>query len=246
MRATVLETVILAFVALSGVFVSASATCPIPVPTGLTASSGTYGNRIHLRWNPVDEATYYNLYRSTTARGPYVNFATWSGTSWDDSQVDVGKTYYYKISANNSATDNTCRSGLSEYVTGYAEEATTESAGGVPILPREDIPARIASEEEIAAPSPSPTGTNSAAANGIEPRDTSPDSRQSAVDWVNSFWLPVLAGLVVAGVAAVAVSKRFRSVALKATKFSGHRATPVPRPPRGRTRGGGAAHSRRP
>lgn len=65
-------------------------------PTGLTASSG---NAVVLNWNNTLAAITYNLKRATTSGGPYTNIANVPITTFTDSNVVVGATYYYVVSA---------------------------------------------------------------------------------------------------------------------------------------------------
>ncbi len=72
-------------------------------PASLTAAAG-FGN-IPLTWSASAGATTYNLYRGTSAGGEgstaYVSGLT--GTTYTDSAVTAGTTYYYKVAAVNSA-----------------------------------------------------------------------------------------------------------------------------------------------
>jgi fibronectin type 3 domain-containing protein len=74
-----------------------------PVPGSPTATAG-FGS-ISLSWGSSAGAATYNVYRSTTAGGegstPYVSGLT--GTSYTDTAVTAGTTYYYKFGAVNSA-----------------------------------------------------------------------------------------------------------------------------------------------
>ena len=72
---------------------------PIPtVPTGLTAISSSY-NSIKLNWTAVTGATRYIIYRATALEGPYYYIAVLPGTSYVNSGLVTGTTYYYKIRA---------------------------------------------------------------------------------------------------------------------------------------------------
>jgi uncharacterized repeat protein (TIGR01451 family) len=71
---------------------------PNPIVTGITAVGGT--NEVMLTWNDLDVAESYIVLRATVAAGPYTNIA--SGlvtTSYTDTSVEAGKTYYYMVSA---------------------------------------------------------------------------------------------------------------------------------------------------
>lgn len=74
-------------------------------PSGLTAywdgpASYPY---VVLQWNSVNTATSYLIYRATSANGSYSKIGDSSYNSYSDNNVSIGKTYYYKIKASNSA-----------------------------------------------------------------------------------------------------------------------------------------------
>src|SRR5499426_425008 len=73
---------------------------PLPAPTGLAATAGNA--QIQLIWNPVPGATGYNVKRATISGGPYTTIATVSTTSYTDTAVTNGTTYFYVVSAFNS------------------------------------------------------------------------------------------------------------------------------------------------
>ena len=52
-----------------------------------------------LSWNAVDGANTYQLYRSEARNGVYEKIATLSATSYKDTGLTTGKTYYYKVVA---------------------------------------------------------------------------------------------------------------------------------------------------
>ena len=73
---------------------------PPDAPIGLTASPGDA--RVDLTWNAFG-ADSYNVKRSTTSGGPYSTIATGvTVTSYTDTTVSTGTTYYYVVSAVNS------------------------------------------------------------------------------------------------------------------------------------------------
>ncbi|HEX7652874.1 MAG TPA: LamG-like jellyroll fold domain-containing protein, partial [Verrucomicrobiae bacterium] len=71
---------------------------PPPVPTGLTANSGS-NTLVTLSWNASSGATGYNLKRSATSTGFYATIATLSGTTFTNSGLTNGVTYFYKVAA---------------------------------------------------------------------------------------------------------------------------------------------------
>ena len=82
-------------------------------PTGVTASINSYesSGQILVSWTAVTGAAYYNVARSTISGGPYTVLSPLkiTGTSFNDSSVTPGMTYYYVVYASNwdSATNLT-------------------------------------------------------------------------------------------------------------------------------------------
>ena len=76
-------------------------------PVRLLNLKATAGNsKIDLTWDSVEKATSYTIKRSTTAGGPYIAIATdLTGTSYTDTDVTSGTTYYYIVSATNNGTE---------------------------------------------------------------------------------------------------------------------------------------------
>src|SRR5207237_236380 len=74
---------------------------PPPTPTGLAATAGNA--QVALTWSSSSGATSYILKRSTVNGGPYTNIATVSNTSYTNTGLTNGTTYYYVVAASNSA-----------------------------------------------------------------------------------------------------------------------------------------------
>jgi hypothetical protein len=73
-------------------------------PTNLKATAGS--SQVALSWTAVAGAAGYNVERSTTSGGPYTTIATnEAGTSYTDSTVTNGTTYYYVVTAIDSSKD---------------------------------------------------------------------------------------------------------------------------------------------
>jgi thermitase len=71
-------------------------------PTGLTAIAGDA--RVSLTWNAVSGATSYRVKRAGVSGGPYTTIATGlSTTSYTDTPLINGATYFYVVSAVNTA-----------------------------------------------------------------------------------------------------------------------------------------------
>ncbi len=72
---------------------------PAP-PTGLIAT--TNFGQVTLTWTAVFGTTNYNVKRSPSSGGPYTIIATTTGTTYTDTNVINGTTYYYVVSAVNT------------------------------------------------------------------------------------------------------------------------------------------------
>ncbi len=83
----------------SEVSVTPSATAPPLAPTGLSAVAGNAA--VALSWNSSTGATSYNVERSTTS-GQEVTIANVSGTTYTNTGLTDGTTYYYEVSAVNA------------------------------------------------------------------------------------------------------------------------------------------------
>jgi hypothetical protein len=71
-------------------------------PVALLAAPGE--NVVPLRWQPSFGATSYTVKRATTSGGPYTNVATGiTSSNYTDTTVTNGTTYYYVVTATNSA-----------------------------------------------------------------------------------------------------------------------------------------------
>jgi mannan endo-1,4-beta-mannosidase len=71
-------------------------------PTGLTATAGNA--QASLSWTASSGATSYTVKRATTSGGPYTDVATGvTSTSYTNTGLTNGTTYFYVVSATNSA-----------------------------------------------------------------------------------------------------------------------------------------------
>lgn len=91
---------------------------PLAAPTGVGATPG--GGQITLNWTAVTGATGYNVKRSTTSGGPYTTVGTPTSSPHVDPGLTAGTTYYYVITATNSA--------------GAGESANSSQVSGVPTV----------------------------------------------------------------------------------------------------------------
>ena len=86
---------------------------PPPVPTGLTAAGGSNAF-VKLNWNVSAGAAAYNVKRSATSTGYFATLATVSGgTSWTNTGLTNGLTYYYKVAAVGSSGPSSDSAGVS-------------------------------------------------------------------------------------------------------------------------------------
>lgn len=77
----------------------------LPPAPSLTATPGDA--QVTLNWNSVTDATSYNVYRATASGGPYTQIATGvTGTSYIDTNVTGGTTYYYVVTAVSSVGES--------------------------------------------------------------------------------------------------------------------------------------------
>ncbi|RNL82374.1 T9SS C-terminal target domain-containing protein [Sinomicrobium pectinilyticum] len=84
--------------------VSEETTLP-EAPANLTATESN--TQVPLSWDPVPDASGYNLKRATTSGGPYTTVATGlTGTSYTDTGLENGTTYYYVVTAANFAGES--------------------------------------------------------------------------------------------------------------------------------------------
>ncbi len=97
---------------------SASGLCAAVVaPTGVTASAGTYYDHVAVSWTASTGATGYNVYRNTintTTGATQINASDVTTTSYSDTTITPGTTYYYWV----VATDALSTSGYSTGTSG--------------------------------------------------------------------------------------------------------------------------------
>jgi fibronectin type 3 domain-containing protein len=77
---------------------------PPAAPTNLTATPGD--TQVSLTWSASSGATSYNVKRSGTSGGPYTQIAASASTSYTDTALTNGTTYYYVVSAINSTGES--------------------------------------------------------------------------------------------------------------------------------------------
>jgi hypothetical protein len=92
------------------------ATTPPPpaAPTGLAATAGNA--QVSLSWTASSGATSYTVKRGTTTGGPYTDFnpnPTTTTTSFTDTSVVNGTTYFYVVTASNAGGESANSSEIS-------------------------------------------------------------------------------------------------------------------------------------
>ena len=82
----------------------ATTTTPPGTPTGLTAAPGNA--QVELNWTKSSGATSYHVKRAGVSGGPYTQVAAPTANSYSDTSLNNGTSYYYVISALNSAGES--------------------------------------------------------------------------------------------------------------------------------------------
>jgi fibronectin type 3 domain-containing protein len=73
---------------------------PPPAPTGLKGRHGD--GRVTIQWDPAPGATHYRLKRATDRSGPWDTIATTPRTTFADTGLTNGTTYFYMVRAANA------------------------------------------------------------------------------------------------------------------------------------------------
>ncbi|NOU72738.1 family 43 glycosylhydrolase [Paenibacillus sp. LMG 31458] len=101
-------------------------------PTGLTASNPT-DHSISLNWHATSGASAYVLYRGGSASGPFTNAVyTGTDTSYVDTSLRMGQTYYYKLSYKATEENAFDESNLSEAASETTTVTPTDSDDQIP------------------------------------------------------------------------------------------------------------------
>lgn len=96
--------------------------------TSVTSVKSTAYNKLKVSWKVVPAAASYQIYRSTKKDGDYQNIKTIDSvgtSSWTDSSVKTGKTYYYKIKVVVKMQNGNQTSGFSNVKSAKAVPAKT-------------------------------------------------------------------------------------------------------------------------
>ncbi len=97
--------------------------------TNLTATLSNANSTITLNWNKVDGATGYNVKRSTTQGTAYTTITSnITGTSYNDTTVQAGTTYYYVVEPIVNGSEGTQSSEASAIIPKTEEPNATGNA----------------------------------------------------------------------------------------------------------------------
>jgi fibronectin type 3 domain-containing protein len=100
-------------------------------PTGLTATAAS-SSQIDLSWTASAGATSYNVKRATVSGGPYTTIATGvTGTSYSNTGLSAGTTYYYVVSAVNAGGESANSAEASAATRIHIEAETFSTQSGV-------------------------------------------------------------------------------------------------------------------
>jgi len=123
----------------SSVSAKTSASVSIPAtPTDVSASAEEASNNIKVSWSSVTGATGYKVYRSGQSSGYYNRVGDVTTTSYTNTELTAGTTYYYKVSAYNSAGESAQSSSVSAKPSGTIATptgitATAESSSSIKV-----------------------------------------------------------------------------------------------------------------
>lgn len=110
----------------------------LPKITAIDAFTEALTGKPALKWADVDEADYYEVYRSTSSGGKYTKVGTTEEDSYLDENAAAGKTWYYKVKTICEA-DEALNGDLSDSVSAKciypAPEVTIEyNSNGYPVI----------------------------------------------------------------------------------------------------------------
>lgn len=103
----ILLTILMMFIVIFGgtTVQAAKSSNKLSIPKNVKASiSGT--SNVKIKWTKVNNAKKYTIYRATTKSGKYKKVSSTKSISFVDKKTERGKTYYYKVCANNSKANS--------------------------------------------------------------------------------------------------------------------------------------------
>ncbi|NLE93257.1 MAG: M20/M25/M40 family metallo-hydrolase [Chloroflexi bacterium] len=125
-------------IAMGGIGTAASLASPMGkcFTEDLKVTAVSSGIAVNLSWTHLNDADVYNVYRSSASDGEYTRIAQVPESSYQDTDVEAGQTYHYKVQA--AETDFVCFSPLSE--------SASATVGEEPVLFSIYIPMIIAGD----------------------------------------------------------------------------------------------------
>jgi cellulose 1,4-beta-cellobiosidase len=76
----------------------------LTAPTNVQASDGTFAYKVTVTWTAASGATFYNVYRATTAGGAGITLlGSPTDVTFDDTTGTPGITYYYTVKASSGS-----------------------------------------------------------------------------------------------------------------------------------------------
>ena len=98
-----------------------------PPPAGVSATDGTYADKVRVSWSEVPGATSYKVYRSKSILVVGSVIGNPGRAGFDDTSAEPGKEYYYRV-----RTVRESKAGdYSSYDTGYSQKKELEAPSGV-------------------------------------------------------------------------------------------------------------------
>jgi len=95
----------------------------LKAPTNVQAIDNIANDRVRIVWDSVENANLYYIFRASSIDGSYSNIAHTSNLYYDDTSIDNGTIYYYKVWAEID-TISRAVSNYSEPTTGYTQITT--------------------------------------------------------------------------------------------------------------------------
>lgn len=114
---------------------------PPTIPTNLRATA-LDSTRISLSWNPSTDdggsgLAGYMLERALSQNGPFLNIATTTLTTYEDTGLDPGKTYYYRVRAYDNAGNCSDYSNIASATTLPAVDTTPPNISDTQVNPQQ-------------------------------------------------------------------------------------------------------------
>ncbi len=122
----------------------------LAAPAGLTASDGTYPDRVRVTWIASAGATSYTVQRGVASGAYPITFADILTTAYDDTSAAPGTVYYYVVKA---CAETGC-SALSAYDAGHLAAATP-----TPTPTSTSTPTAMPTSTATRTPGPRPSAT---------------------------------------------------------------------------------------